>query len=72
MVFCNMKKNEFIKKYVPCHNPYFNRWFSAILNTPNFILSYSQGHNPYFNRWFSAIRVVLQELRKLRLSQSLF
>ena len=41
-------------KDVMSHNPYFNRWFSAIFHalvvciTPN-------GHNPYFNRWFSAI-----------------
>ena len=37
-----------------CHNPYFNRWFSAI----EAILDYNNnplGHNPYFNRWFSAI-----------------
>ena len=37
------------------HNPYFNRWFSAML-TP--LLSPTVGvgcHNPYFNRWFSAI-----------------
>ena len=36
------------------HNPYFNRWFSAITVT----LMYSFNiisHNPYFNRWFSAI-----------------
>ena len=36
------------------HNPYFNRWFSAIIlerNKKRVILS----HNPYFNRWFSAI-----------------
>ena len=36
------------------HNPYFNRWFSAIAkmkhNKENAI-----SHNPYFNRWFSAI-----------------
>ena len=37
-----------------CHNPYFNRWFSAIrfLKLLNF---YKVRHNPYFNRWFSAI-----------------
>ena len=37
-----------------CHNPYFNRWFSAI----GYYLSkkyLDEGHNPYFNRWFSAI-----------------
>ena len=38
-----------------CHNPYFNRWFSAILaNKVNFM--FKNSHNPYFNRWFSAIR----------------
>ena len=37
-----------------CHNPYFNRWFSAIklLQTLNYPIL---RHNPYFNRWFSAI-----------------
>ena len=37
------------------HNPYFNRWFSAI---GIFQLEGAAGeecHNPYFNRWFSAI-----------------
>ena len=38
------------------HNPYFNRWFSAIrFYKINSILWC--GHNPYFNRWFSAIRI---------------
>ena len=37
-----------------CHNPYFNRWFSAI-KVMN-VKQYSEScHNPYFNRWFSAI-----------------
>ena len=37
-----------------CHNPYFNRWFSAI--TEYVIMRITDiGHNPYFNRWFSAI-----------------
>ena len=33
MVFCNSKGN--IQKYVcpKSHNPYFNRWFSAIIST---------------------------------------
>ena len=36
------------------HNPYFNRWFSAIsLRTTLPIELVS--HNPYFNRWFSAM-----------------
>ena len=36
------------------HNPYFNRWFSAIKLNNNYKVS-SWCHNPYFNRWFSAI-----------------
>ena len=37
------------------HNPYFNRWFSAIdLRTVGASLV-KTSHNPYFNRWFSAI-----------------
>ena len=36
------------------HNPYFNRWFSAIkMSTKK--LYREDSHNPYFNRWFSAI-----------------
>ena len=37
-----------------CHNPYFNRWFSAI-NTRCKKDRVYNCHNPYFNRWFSAI-----------------
>ena len=37
------------------HNPYFNRWFSAITDDLIF-KSLNEGHNPYFNRWFSAIK----------------
>ena len=36
------------------HNPYFNRWFSAIPNRKQ-NENRKGGHNPYFNRWFSAI-----------------
>ena len=36
------------------HNPYFNRWFSAIEQL-NRSKSKHRSHNPYFNRWFSAI-----------------
>ena len=36
------------------HNPYFNRWFSAI-NYIDVKLTDAESHNPYFNRWFSAI-----------------
>ena len=53
MVFCNTEVIQ--KKNInTCHNPYFNRWFSAIqykyFNGKN-----TDSHNPYFNRWFSAI-----------------
>ena len=37
------------------HNPYFNRWFSAIKEDKS-IKRYHIRHNPYFNRWFSAIK----------------
>ena len=37
------------------HNPYFNRWFSAIGIFKNIYLTRKNSHNPYFNRWFSAI-----------------
>ena len=37
------------------HNPYFNRWFSAIKAIKNIRMKCISGHNPYFNRWFSAI-----------------
>ena len=36
------------------HNPYFNRWFSAIMLNP-IVYGWVTCHNPYFNRWFSAI-----------------
>ena len=53
MVFCN--KSKIPKKAIlGGHNPYFNRWFSAILYSP-IISSIAARHNPYFNRWFSAI-----------------
>ena len=31
MVFCNIGKNFFTLKNLSGHNPYFNRWFSAIV-----------------------------------------
>ena len=37
-----------------CHNPYFNRWFSAI-EIEALTSLVVECHNPYFNRWFSAI-----------------
>ena len=46
------------------HNPYFNRWFSAIIQT-NAITPINGSHNPYFNRWFSAIALQIRELIKI-------
>ena len=40
-----------------CHNPYFNRWFSAITSNKK-ENGLTKGHNPYFNRWFSAIKLM--------------
>ena len=37
------------------HNPYFNRWFSAMRNL-FYVNCFYVSHNPYFNRWFSAIK----------------
>ena len=51
-----------------CHNPYFNRWFSAML-----LLKLKSvlriGHNPYFNRWFSAInKVIIDKKHKIKVT----
>ena len=32
MVFCNQLKLALTGYLMKCHNPYFNRWFSAIKN----------------------------------------
>ena len=49
-----MYKEEGVPAGVESHNPYFNRWFSAIrISREKDNLYFS--HNPYFNRWFSAI-----------------
>ena len=54
MVFCNSAYDAILCDSDISHNPYFNRWFSAIVdNRPK--KSKSKSHNPYFNRWFSAI-----------------
>ena len=54
-----------IKQYnlLNSHNPYFNRWFSA-MSLGNIKNKCMGSHNPYFNRWFSAIQI----RRKLRSS----
>ena len=54
-----------------CHNPYFNRWFSAIQEKKGEKTSYSC-HNPYFNRWFSAMVKMELLVFKQEKSQSLF
>ena len=43
-----------MRKFGISHNPYFNRWFSAIKGDPK-MNDEKLSHNPYFNRWFSAI-----------------
>ena len=40
--------------FLMCHNPYFNRWFSAMCEKKIEDAVFNS-HNPYFNRWFSAI-----------------
>ena len=56
MVFCNLKYRKKLKHQWKSHNPYFNRWFSAI-KTELDIVAIEKSHNPYFNRWFSAIQI---------------
>ena len=53
------------------HNPYFNRWFSAIKEKDNGEFA-KIGHNPYFNRWFSAISTSFVIGVQVHPSQSLF
>ena len=43
-----------------CHNPYFNRWFSAIFKQ-QVSKEDKKSHNPYFNRWFSAIAAKISQ-----------
>ena len=52
--FLQCRFNSYLKVSSTCHNPYFNRWFSAI-ELANCNLNMVKSHNPYFNRWFSAI-----------------
>ena len=54
MVFCNENKEVNFTVERESHNPYFNRWFSAIRDEEH-ISDVVDSHNPYFNRWFSAI-----------------
>ena len=52
--FLQCKNTDKLFIGVERHNPYFNRWFSAILEQLIRELEDTR-HNPYFNRWFSAI-----------------
>ena len=69
--FLQYAKRRIYRQICPSHNPYFNRWFSAI---EKFKMEekQNQSHNPYFNRWFSAIQDVWSEKEKEIMSQSLF
>ena len=42
------------------HNPYFNRWFSAMFLNKK-LCKKKTSHNPYFNRWFSAIAAKISQ-----------
>ena len=60
MVFCNGFKEGVSKEDKSGHNPYFNRWFSAIKIRKRNERSI-RSHNPYFNRWFSAIAAKISQ-----------
>ena len=71
MVFCN---DDFLQGKITLdksHNPYFNRWFSAIYNNKEQEIC-GRSHNPYFNRWFSAITKTDKYGYMYTESQSLF
>ena len=71
MVFCNVEIHFENLTKTDSHNPYFNRWFSAmyIRKIKDDIL---WSHNPYFNRWFSAIVRKYKTENEIEASQSLF
>ena len=46
------------------HNPYFNRWFSA-MGVKKILHSQIISHNPYFNRWFSAMTIRIHKKQPL-------
>ena len=48
------------------HNPYFSRWFSAIIKGYNIKNPQTVSHNPYFSRWFSAIFETQSDGKKLK------
>ena len=57
--------------HLKSHNPYFNRWFSA-MELIKLKDAFNSCHNPYFNRWFSAIIDNGEFDDKYSKSQSLF
>ena len=71
MVFCNNISNIY-GDIIQSHNPYFNRWFSAIKSDSVAVYDTDIRHNPYFNRWFSAICYAKNNEVTYGLSQSLF
>ena len=71
MVFCNLQA-MILKLHSKCHNPYFNRWFSAIDTEICTYTEEQMSHNPYFNRWFSAIGNMNVYALNTGMSQSLF
>ena len=70
MVFCNII-HEQAPELFASHNPYFNRWFSAIYDTDT-LRDDKECHNPYFNRWFSAMNYIQFHKLSIDESQSLF
>ena len=71
MVFCNKAKGRKKPRGQISHNPYFNRWFSAIKQQVS-KEDKKTCHNPYFNRWFSAIEEYIKIIEAKEWSQSLF
>ena len=57
--FLQFVNPKMMDKYLESHNPYFNRWFSAIEKQVH-LMANVVCHNPYFNRWFSAILVQMR------------
>ena len=70
MVFCNKQPPVILQALATSHNPYFNRWFSAI-KVIGYYNQYDDCHNPYFNRWFSAMKL-MSNPKGRKTSQSLF
>ena len=59
--FLQYKITKTLSHCCESHNPYFNRWFSAIYNITS-KKELETCHNPYFNRWFSAIKILIHYL----------